>query len=92
MKDPGCQRPGSFKLLVGVKLTSFRVGENSLAHWDRPLDFSRNNFAGDRIEVEVHDVEVVAAIDGSHKGDVFIPVMGELVPVAAQNAVNGSLG
>ena len=92
MKDPSCQRPGSFKLLVRVKLTSFRVGENSLAHRDRPFNFSSNNSAGDRIEVEVHDIEIVAAINGPHKGDVFIPVMGELVSVATQDAINGSLG
>lgn len=92
MEYPGSEWPCIEKLLISMKLASPRIGKYFLADRNGALDRRPDDLASNLVEMEVHYIEIVSTIDGSHEGHIFIPVVGELMPMPTQYTIDSALG
>lgn len=74
-----------------MEVASFGVGKDFFTDRNRTFDFGVNNFLGEGIKVKIHNIEVIAAVNSTHEGDIFIPMMCELVAMTAKNPIDCSL-
>lgn len=88
VKYPCGQGTGSEQIMAGVILASACICENALTNGNRSLYFGGHHTPGDRVEIEIHYVEVESPVNSAHEGHIAVPVMGKLVTMTAQDTVN----
>lgn len=86
----GHQLASHSQFLLGQVLAGAEVRKDPLT--DRNGPFNNLLDEGGAVELEVEDVEVESSVDGAQVGHSFVEMVGELVAMALQDAVNGAVG